>query len=229
MLTVQQTLELPTPSFWPIDLKRFGTNPKGEPLFRAVFAPTVYRNVFGQFADGFTGARARKAYANLGNVWVLEKWISGYEDTKLTPAEYERYGPRDPQSQMLINGPYPYNGTYNFCWDFKQDSPSLGEIERVIGLIRQGEGKTFDRVRAENRNLDEREEKRAAEERFMRVREREPLYGIRPANFAGRPKSVNHKSQRTPISANELHERKRMPVRRGSVVSMRGPTIHGRI
>jgi hypothetical protein len=225
MLTIQNSLELPKPSLWPIDLKRFGQSPHGDPLYRAVFAPTVYRLIFGQFADGYVGARPRRSYSDLGNKWILEKWISGFEDTGMTPAEYERHGTRDPQSGMLITGPYPYKGTYNHCWTFEANNEDLtaSAIETVIGLIRKGEGKTYAQVKAENRAIDEKEEMRAAAERFMRVRETEPLYGIRPASFAGRPKAQNHKTQQMPISANELG----FPTRRGSVVSMRGPNING--
>lgn len=229
MLTIQNTLELPRPSQWPMDCKRFGLNPEGEPLYRVVFAPSVFKLVFGQFSDGYVGARPRKTYPQLGNTWILEKWISGFEDTKLTPAEYEKWGPRDPQSNMLINGPYPYKGTYNMCWDFKKDNPSPGEVEKVIGMIRKGEGKSLAQVKAENSEIDRKQEEQAAAERFMRVRETEPLYGVRPASFAGRPKTVNHKSQRAPISANELNAKSRLPVRRGSVVSMRGPRINASI
>ena len=224
MLTVQQSLELPNPSQWPMDMGRFGKSPGGDNLYRVVFAPSVKKLVFGEFPDGFIGGRVRPMYRELGNTWILEKWLSGFDDTKLTPSEYERYGPRDPQSNMLINGPYPYHGTYNFCWDFKSDSPSPGEVEKAIALIRKGEGKSVSQIRAENREIDEKQEERAKAERFMRVREKEPLYGIRPASFAGAPKSVNHKSQRAEVSANELAGRN-FPSKRGSVVSMRGPKV----
>jgi hypothetical protein len=224
MLTVQQSLELPTPSQWPMDMARFGKNPEGGNLYRVVFAPSVKKLVFGEFSDGYVGAKVRPMYRELGNTWILEKWLSGFEDTKLTPAEYERYGPRDPQSNMLINGPYPYKGTYNFCWDFKSDSPSLGEVEKAIGLIRKGEGKSVSEIRAQNREIDHKQEEQAKAERFMRVREKEPLYGVRPASFAGNPKRNNHKSQRTEISANEL-AKMNFPYKRGSIVSMRGPKV----
>lgn len=222
MLTVQNSLELPKPSYWPIDMKHFGTNPEGETMYRVVFAPSVYKLVFGQFADGFTGARARRSYPQIGKKWIIEKWLSGFQDTQLTPSEYERWGPRDPQSGMLINGPYPSKGVYNHCWTFEGENPEPGSIEKVINLIEHGAKRSPAEIRANNRMLDEKAEKEDRERRFLRVRETEPLYGIRPANFAGTPKRVNHKSQRTPISANEL----KFPARRGSVVSLRGPKVN---
>src|SRR5215472_819456 len=97
-LTLLESLDVPKPSHWPMPMARFGLNPFGEPIYRVVFAPTVRRLIFGQFADGYTGARVRPSYANVGSKWILEKWISGQEDTRMTPTEYERWGPRDPQS-----------------------------------------------------------------------------------------------------------------------------------
>lgn len=229
MLTVQNSLEIPDPSHWPTSMVRFGKSPNGKNLFRVVFAPSVKKRVFGQFPDGYVGARLRTTYPQLGDVWILEKWLSGWEDTLMTPGQYEREGLRDPQSGMLINGPYPFEGTYNQCWTFDADTLQggmEGAIEKIIGLIRKGEGKSLGQIKAENAEIDAKEEKRAAEERFMRVREKEPLYGIRPANFAGSPKSVNHKTQRTPISANQLQG---MPRKRGSVVAMKGPQVNASV
>jgi hypothetical protein len=202
-LSVLTTLDVPKPSHWPMPMARFGLNPFGEPLYRVVFAPTVRRLIFGTFADGYTGARVRKSYADVGNKWILEKWISGFEDTKMSPAEYERWGPRDPQSGMLINGPYPHRGTYNLVHEFDHEGQVHG-AHLIIELVERGAKRTLGEVQANNRMLDEKREKEDAEKRFLRVRETEPLYGIRPANFAGAPKSVNSKSQRAPLSANEL-------------------------
>ena len=224
-LSVLNSLEVPKPSHWPVPMARYGIVPtgafKGDPIYRVVFAPTVRKLVFGQFADGYIGARPRKAHPAIGNKWIIEKWISGFEDTKQTPAEYEQWGPRDPQSGMLINGPYPYDGTYNHCWTFEGENPEPGSIEKIIFMIQRGANRTAEELRAGNAELDAKEEREAAEKRFLRCRETEPLYGVRPASFAGHPKTINHKSQKTPIAANDLG----LPTRRGSVVSMKGPQV----
>lgn len=225
-LSVANTLEIPEPSHWPTPMGRFGLTPDGRNRYRVVFAPTVHKLVFGEFSDGYTGARLRKTYPQTGNKWILEKWISGFDDTKMTPAEYERWGPRDPRSGMLINGPYPFKGTYNECHTFESGNPELGSIEKVIKLVEEGAKRSPSQIKANNRMLDAKEEKEAAERRFLRVRETEPLYGVRPANFAGTPKTVNHKSARNPVSANELRH---LPYKRGSVVSLKGPTINASI
>jgi hypothetical protein len=224
-LTIANSLEVPKPSCWPISMTRFGSVPsgsfKGEPIYRVVFAPTVRKLVFGQFSDGYIGARSRPSYPQIGQKWILEKWTSGFEDTKLSPAEYERWGPRDPQSGMLINGPYPHDGVYNHCWTFDKIEEISG-VETIIGLIHNGAKRSLAQIKAGNAEIDAREEKKAAEQRYLRCRETEPLYGVRAASFAGTPKAVNHKTVKTPIAANDLG----LPTRRGSVVSMRGPKVN---
>ena len=206
-------------------MARFGTNPHGEPLYRVVFSPTVRKLVFGQFADGFVGARLRPTYREIGKKWIIEKWISGFDACKMTPSEYERWGPRDPQSGMLIEGPYPWLGVYHQCWTFEGENPELASIEIAIGLIEKGAKRTHGEIKANNRELDAKAEKEAAANRFLRCREAEPLYGVRAANFAGRPKTVNHKTQRMPIAASELG----FPTKRGSVMAMRGPKVDASI
>ncbi len=225
MLSVCESLDIPKPSHWPINMGRFGVNPQGNPVYRVVFAPTVLKLVFGQFADGYVGARLRPKYRTIGNKWIIEKWITAWEDTKMTPAEYERYGPRDPQSGMLIDGPYPYAGTYNEVHTFEYENPEPGSIEKIIALVERGKSRSYDEIRSKNREIDAKQEKQEAEQRFLRVRETEPLYGARPASFAGRPKTVNHKSQRTPLSANQLG----LPTSRGKFVARREPKVHGSV
>ena len=203
-------------------MARFGTNPFGAPVYRVVFAPTVRRLVFGRFADGYTGARVRRSYPSVGDKWILEKWISGFEDTRMTPAEYERYGPRDPQSGMLVNGPYPHRGTWNLVHEFQNQGQVHG-VGLIIELVERGGKRSPGEVIRNNRLLDERQAKEDAERRFLRVRETEPLYGVRPASFAGRPKANNPKSVRLPLSANQLG----LPTAKGKVVARRGPIVHG--
>jgi hypothetical protein len=224
-LVVSSSLEIPKPSLWPISTARFGTisqgRLRGDPVYRVVFAPTCKKLIFGMDAKGEIGAHLRSKHPTMGNKWILEKWISGWEATKMSPAEYERWGPRDPQSGMLIEGPYPRDGIYEHCWTFEKIEDISG-IDAIIGMINRGSKRSLSEIKANNRELDAKAEKQAAEERFLRCREVEPLYGVRAANFAGRPKAVNHKSQRTPIAANHLG----LPTKRGSVMSMRGPKVN---
>ncbi len=228
MLVVSNSLDVPEPSHWPISLTRFGTNPFGKPVFRMVFSPTVRKLIFGTNAKGEVGGHVRPSYRHLGDVWILEKWISGAQACQMTPTEYENYGPRDPQSGMLIEGPYPHQGIYNHCWTFDGDTLQggiEGAIDKIIGLINKGAGRSYAEIKAANKELDEKEEKRAADERFLRVRETESCFGIRPASVSGGPRVGNLKSLRNPITADKTG----LPIKRGSVMALKGPTIHASI
>ena len=152
----------------------------------------------------------------------------GIQACQMTPQEYENYGPRCPQSGMLLEGPYPTRGLYNHCWTFDADTLQggiEGAIDKIVGLIRAGEGKSLAEIKAGNKELDARQEKRDADERFLRVRETEPLFGARAANFAGTPKTFNHKSLRNPMTADKTG----LPTKRGSVMALKGPTINASI
>lgn len=224
-LTISNTLEIPKPSQWPIPMARFGVVPngrlKGEPIYRIVFAPTCKKLIFGMDSHGVVGAHVRAKHGPCGNKWILEKWISGWEACKMSPAEYERWGPRDPQSGMLLEGPYPHDGIYEHCWTFDAIEDISG-VDHIIGLIHRGAMRSAAQIKAGNAELDAKAEREESDRRFQRCRETEPLYGVRSANFAGTPKAVNHKTVKTPIAANDLG----MPTRRGSVVSMRGPKVN---
>ena len=227
-LVLSNSSSVPEPTHYPISMGRFGTNAFGQNLFRMVYAPSVKKMIFGTNAKGETGAHVRPAYRHLGDVWILEKWISGQQACQMTPAEYENYGPRDPQSGMLIEGPYPSCGVYHHCWTFDRDTLQggiEGAIDKIIGLINKGAGRSYSEIKAANKELDEKEEKRAADERFLRVRETESCFGIRPASLPGGPRTGNLKSLRNPITADKTG----LPTKRGSVMAMKGPTLNASI
>ena len=227
-LVLSNTLTVPEPSHLPISLVRFGTNPFGGNLFRAVYAPTVRKLIFGTDAKGVQGAHVRPAYRHLGEVWILEKWITGQQACQMTPEEYENYGPRDPESGMLLEGPFPSRGIYNHCWTFDADTLQNGiegAVDKIIGLINNGAKRSYAEIKAANKEIDAKEEKRAADERFLRVRETESCFGIRPASVPGGPRMGNLKSLRNPITADKTG----LPIKRGSVMAMKGPTLNASI
>lgn len=219
---------VPEPSRYPISMSRFGTNPFGEPIFRLVYAPSVKKMIFGTDIKGETGGHVRPAYRHIGEKWILEKWISGQQATKMTPKEYEDYGPRDPQSGMLLEGPYPSTGLYDHCWTFDADTLQggiEGAVEKIVGLINNGSKRSLAEIQAQNKELDAQKEKREADERFLRVRETESCFGIRPASVPGGPRKGNLKSLRDPITADKTG----LPTKRGSVMSLKGPTVNASI
>lgn len=227
-ITVSNSLDVPNPQAYPVDMSRFGKNPYGENLFRIVYAPSVKKLIFGTNSKGETGAHLSMAYRHLGPNFILEKWISGKQATLMTPQEYENYGPRCPQSGMLLEGPYPSKGLYDHCWTFDTDTMQGGidgAIDKIVGLVRNGEKRSYSEIKAANKELDAKEEKRAADERFLRVRETESCFGIRPASLPGGPRVGNLKSLRNPITADKTG----LPTKRGSVMAMKGPTLNASI
>lgn len=200
-------------------MAHFGKNARGENLYRVVFAPTVRQLIFGTNKYGEEGAHNRPRHRELGKVWILERWRSAWEMTQMTPAEYEKWGPRDPQSGLLLH-PYPYEGVYELAHVFDHEGQIHG-VHLIIEMIEKGAKRSFGEIQRNNRELDSKAEKQDAEQRFLRCREVEPLYGARAANFAGKPKTVNHKSARLVKSANELG----LPTSRGKFVARRGPTV----
>ena len=102
---------LPNPSIYPKSMVKYGLNPYGEPLWRVVYAPSVKKLVGGRFSDGYVGYRARKAYEHLGNCWVLEKWLSGWEFTRQHESDYVD-SVKDSATGLLLTGPYPSRGIY---------------------------------------------------------------------------------------------------------------------
>jgi hypothetical protein len=180
---------------------RFGLNPYNEPLFRIVFAPSVRMLVGGQFADGFLGYRARPAYRNIGNKWIVEKWLSAYDHTRLTAVEYDvRF--RDPLTGLSITGPYPERGAWNWCHTFDACDPVNENIDQLIGLLQKA---ALNDPRANQRAILEsmaREEAAEDAQRYDRCKELLPAFGIRAANIGGRVKAT--KSAPLMKSANEL-------------------------
>jgi hypothetical protein len=182
-------------------MSRFGVNPYGNPLFRIVFAPSVKMLCGGEFSDGFTGYRVRPAYRHIGNKWIMEKWISGWEHTLMTEEQYNLKF-LDPFTNLISTGPYPSRGVYFQCHTFEYSSPGDGGIEVIAALVKKA--KLNDPVANARaiRATREAEEKEQQQKRYDKIKDLMPAYGSRAANIGGRVKAT--KSAPTPKTANEL-------------------------
>jgi hypothetical protein len=193
--------ETPEPTHWPMQMGRFGLNPYGGNLFRIVFAPSVKMLCGGEFADGYIGYRFRPAYRHIGNKWIMEKWISGWEHTLMSPIEYDLKF-RDPYTGLIATGPYPARGIYFQCHTFEYSSPGDGGIETIANLVKKAKmNDPIANARA-IRATREAEEKAQQQQRFDKIKDLMPAYGSRAANLGGRVKAT--KSAPTPKTANEL-------------------------
>jgi hypothetical protein len=180
-------------------MARYGANPYGEPLWRVVYAPSVKKIVGGQFPDGFTGYRARKAYPHLGG-WIVEKWISAFELTQMTESRYNETF-MDPRTKLFLTGPYPHRGVYHFCEELSC-SPDEANFDKLIAWISKAKyNRPQDNMRALMKTMEEKE-KAEQQERFDRMKEVLPAFGIRAANIGGRVKKT--KTAPMMLSANEL-------------------------
>lgn len=131
----------PTPN-----LKRFGVNPFGESLYRIVFKDSR-RHLVGKYwpDNGETGYRWVPKYPGVKTAWMLERWNSAWEFTRMSQSEWDRTM-TCPISGFLLLGPYPSRGEYELAWEFDlgvaQDS-----LENVIGAVERGRDRTFQQIR----------------------------------------------------------------------------------
>lgn len=185
---IQLVGEIPEPQMWPmIRMGQFGKIVgREEPLFRIVFAPSVKTLVGGEYPDGYVGYRVRPAYRHIGDKWILEKWISGFDHTKMDEATYNaRF--KDPETGLCITGPYPRNGIYFHCHTFEGRSPSIN-IPLLIALIKKAK---FNDPAANQRAIVDAQaaaEKVDFQNRFDKMKDLQSVGGIRPANIGGRVK-----------------------------------------
>ncbi len=108
-------------------MARFGQNPYAQNLYRIVFAPSRRYLVYGQWPDGSRKAQWLPKYPEVGNSWVLERWLTPFEYARCTPDQWNR--------ELTILGPYPDRGEYELCHKFDLVSPSDESIVKLIELI----------------------------------------------------------------------------------------------
>jgi hypothetical protein len=185
---IQLVGEIPEPRHWPImPMAQFGTVPnRTEPLFRIVWAPSVLTLVGGEFADGFTGYRARPSYRHVGECWILEKWISAFDLTKMDEATYNATW-KDPETGLIRTGPYPRNGIYFFCHKFEGTRPNIN-IPLLVALIKKAKLNPHAANQKAILDMREAEEKADFQARYDKIKDLQSVGGIRPANIGGRVK-----------------------------------------
>jgi hypothetical protein len=115
-------------------MARFGLNPYGQNLYRIIFAPSRTHLVYGEWPNGERKAQWVKRYPEVGESWVLERW--------LTPFEYARCTPEEWNQMLTILGPYPERGEYELCHKFDLVNPADESITKLIEVIEQGHKQT---------------------------------------------------------------------------------------
>ncbi len=118
----------------PTPMGRYGTNPYGDNLYRLIFAPSRRHIVYGEWPDGSQKAQWVRRYPEVGDAWILERWLTPFEYARCTPEEWNR--------ELTILGPYPERGEYEICHKFNLVNPTDESLPKLIELIEQSHKKT---------------------------------------------------------------------------------------
>lgn len=182
---IVNSVDLPEPQHWPMSMERFGKTPYNKPLYRIVFAPSVKKIVGGKWPDGAVEYRLRKAYRKVGDEWILERWLSAAEFTRMTRERFEETT-RDPQTGLFVSGPWPEKGVYFMCEDAPLASPGDGGIEKLIGWIEHGRNNHDPLANALAYTKQMVAEDAAWDaEALLKIGEARPSFGRRPTSFRG--------------------------------------------
>lgn len=168
MLTYDPVAQL---QHYPVSMRRFGLNPYNEPLYRAVFAPSRRYLVCGEWPDGSNGARWVVKHKNLGNQWILEKWLSGQQYAGVTRDTWNR-------TQLLTLGPFPDRGEYELCHVFEACGPENCNLEKLISVIELRS--SYQELQTWHQRDAEKETKRNQTMAEDMIRNKLPAYGGRP-------------------------------------------------
>lgn len=153
-------------------MRRYGVNPYGEPIYRIVFAPSRRYLVVGEWPDGSNCAQWVVKHRNVGNLWIMERWLPAEQFAKCSREEWNR--------DNLILGPWPEKGEYELCHVFDVAPPSDASIETLISMIEYGRRIPFGEILAFHRKEAEKEqaERRAKAEDL--IRDKLPAFGASP-------------------------------------------------
>jgi hypothetical protein len=192
---------IPEPTHWPMmPMKVHGTIPgRDEPVFRIVFASSVYNLVGGEFTDPETGAveyvgyQARPAYSHIGDKWIMEKWVSAFEFTRQTEVEYRAQW-EDPVTKLCLTGPYPRNGAYQWVWTFNKPE-MIGAAGIVAALVNKAKYNSHSANAAALRDARAAEKKAKFAQSFDRMKDSSRAFGIRAANIGGRVKATKSRPE----------------------------------
>ncbi len=178
---------LPEPTCYPMPMSRYGLNPYGENLYRLVYAPSVKKMVGGKFSDGYIGYRARPAYRHIGQYWVIEKWISALELTRMDELQY-RNAYIDKETGLFPTGPYPSRGVYYYC-ETLSGNPADANIDKLVMWLEHA--KHVDPAENQRHLLAEldKADKDDAATRLDWAKDKNRAAGIRAANFGGMVKA----------------------------------------
>ena len=200
------------PQLWVgASLRKFGINTYGEPLFRVVFSDSRTQKVGGKHTErSKKPASTAEIVANDGkdnydsewvgykyyplyhgkHCYVLEKWLSSV-DFGGTPKLWE-IQQTDPETGLLVCGPYPSRGEYLGIHFFSPGYPSVSAVEAVIGMVLAGSNYTPAQKKEAMLKSQEREDLSRRNERLDKLKDAMPAFGFVPASTNPRRKNAEH-------------------------------------
>jgi hypothetical protein len=188
------------PQFWVgASLRHFGTNPYSEPIWRVIWAPSRMRMIGGRHTERDSKpspdreilARGRDISVVrewVGYKWypmypkkecyVLEKWLSSVEYGG-SKASYEA-SQRDPDTGLLVCGPYPERGEYFGAFWFPSGAyPAASAVEAKIRQIAFGKTFSYDEHRRANLEAEKKERRDLVNRGKEIILDSLPAHGLR--------------------------------------------------
>lgn len=163
---------------YPIPMRKFGLNQYGDALYRIVFAPTRRYLVCGTWPDGSNKAVYSRKYPEVGEQWIMERWLPAAEYAKCTKDFWDR--------ELLILGPWPERGEYEVCHVFETSTPDDASLEKLIAMIEEGRNRSYFEKRTFHREDAEREAKSISNQQDAMIRNWLPAFGAAPmVGFGG--------------------------------------------
>ena len=163
---------------WPTPMAKYGQNPYGENLYRIVLRDSRRHLVGGTWPDGSTGYEWVPKYRKVSSPWVLERWYTSWEFTKMSRSMWD-LTMKDPQSGWLLLGPYPDRGEYDLVWEFDHGVDS-DNLDQIIAACERARSRSFEDVRAAHKAEYEQEERDQKREAQAEIRDAMMAFGTRP-------------------------------------------------
>lgn len=162
---------------YPIPMGKFGKNPFGENLYRIVFAPSRRYIVYGEWPDGSQKANFVKKYPQVGDQWIMERWLPAEEFARCTREYWDR--------NMLILGPYPSRGEYEVCHVFETCLPAEAGLDVLIRCIEEGRTRSLAEKITWHREDAEKEKQSISAQQDDMIRNWLPAFGTAPMSGFG--------------------------------------------
>ncbi len=169
---------------YPTPMRKYGLNPFNEPLYRIVFRESRRHLVGGTWRDGSTGYHWVEKYRQVSSPWILERWYTAAEFTKMTKTQWDTQMV-DPLSGWLVLGPYPSRGEYDMVWEFDAGGPANDSLTKIIGYLELGRTRSFQDIRDAHVADYEAETKAMRQNRYDDIRDGMTAFGSAPIS-AGR-------------------------------------------